>query len=132
MRPIADIIWCGASAPVVQGILVGLGIAAVGLVIFPFNFILVRPVSGRQSDYDQASTYIRWSRRVSWAAAVFTSLALAGYVIIYSDSYGKFCSAHFDHDMQVGIIAWTVVCGVTFALLALVGILRALTQHLSR
>jgi hypothetical protein len=132
MRPIADIIWCGVSAPVLQGVFVGLGISAVGLIAFPFGFALVRPVSGKQSDYGRAAAYVQWARRIAWTLGVFASITLVGYIILYSDSRGKFCAERFDHNMQVAVFIWTAIAGVTFGLLALTAVLRGLTRRLGR
>lgn len=131
MHPAADIIWCGASAPVMQGIFAGLGLSVVGLVVFPFTFSPVRPPSGKQSNYGRITVYVKWVRRVSWALAAFTGVTLAGYVIIYTDASGKFCAARFDPHMQIGVYIWTGVTGATFALLVVTAILRGLSRHLS-
>ena len=69
MRPPAEIVWCGVSAPVVQGLFVGLGIAAVGLMAFPFAFTLVRPSSGRLADFGRAAVLIKWGTRSAWLAS---------------------------------------------------------------
>jgi hypothetical protein len=130
MRPVGDIIWCGVSAPVVQGVFVGLGVSAVGLVIFPFAFVLVRPPSGTQSNYRRASTYLKWARRTSWALGVFAGITLAGYVILYADASGNFCTERFDQHMQLGVFIWTGAAGITFALLVATAILRGLTHRL--
>lgn len=131
MRPIGDIIWCGVSAPVVQGVFVGLGVSAVGLIVFPFAFALTRPPSGVQSNYTRARDYLKWGKRTAWALGVFAGITLAGYVILYSDASGTFCTEHFDRHMQIGVFIWTGFAVVTFALLAMVAILRVLTHRLS-
>lgn len=131
MRPIGDIIWCGVSAPVVQGIFVGLGVSAVGLIVFPFAFALTRPPSGIQSNYGRAQAYLKWARRTVWALGAFAGITLAGYVILYTDASGNFCKEHFDRHMQIGVFIWTGFAGITFALLAAVAILRGLTHRLS-
>jgi hypothetical protein len=131
VRPIADIIWCGVSAPVVQGVLVGLGISAVGLVVFPFNFVLVRPVGGKQSNFQRARIYIRWARGLAWALAISSGITLIGYVILYSDSSGRFCTARFDQNMQFAIFIWAGITGVTLGLLGAIAILRGLARRLS-
>jgi hypothetical protein len=132
VRPIADVIWCGVSAPVVQGVLVGLGFSAVGLIVFPFGLVLVRPASGRQSNYGQATRYVRYARPAAWALGVAACITLAGYVVIYSDAGGKFCVARFDPRMQLVIFIWTGATGVTFGLLTAAAILRGLARRLSR
>jgi len=131
MRPIGDIIWCGASAPVIQGVFVGLGVSAVGLVIFPFAFVLIRPPSGRQSNYKRATAYLKWGRRAAWALGVFASISIAGYIILYTDASGRYCTENFDSRMQLGVVIWTGAVGITFALLAATAILRGLTHRLS-
>jgi hypothetical protein len=78
MQPAADIIWCGASAPVVQGIFVGLGVSVIGLVVFPFAFVPVRPPGGKQSDYGRIAAYVKWARRVSWLLTSCAGVTLAG------------------------------------------------------
>jgi hypothetical protein len=128
MRPVADIIWCGVSAPVIQGIFVGLGVSAVGLIVFPFGFLPQRPSGGAQSDYSRAKSYLKWAKRVAWALAVCAPVTLAGYVILYADASGKFCTQRFDHTMQLAVFAWTGITGVTFGLLVLTAILRGLAR----
>ncbi len=132
MRSVGDIIWCGVSAPVVQGVFVGLGVSAVGLVVFPFAFVLVRPPSGTQSNYSRATVYLKWARRTSWALGVFAGITLAGYVVLYTDASGNFCTERFDRHMQLGVFVWTGAAGTTFALLAVIAILRGLTHRLSK
>jgi hypothetical protein len=132
VRPIADIIWCGVSAPVLQGVFVGLGISVVGLIAFSSGFVLVRPASGKQSGYGRAAAYVKWARRLAWALGVFAGATLIGYVILYSDASGKFCTARFDHKMQVAVLIWTAIAGVTLGLLALTTVLRGLTHRLSK
>jgi hypothetical protein len=131
MQPAADIIWCGASAPVVQGIFVGLGVSVIGLVVFPFAFVPVRPPGGKQSDYGRIAAYVKWARRVSWLLTSCAGVTLAGYVILYTDANGKFCSAHFDQHMQLGVYIWTGFTGATFAILVVTAILRGLSRRLS-
>jgi hypothetical protein len=131
MRSVGDVIWCGASAPVVQGVLVGLGVSAVGLVVFPFAFVLVRPLNGTQSNYSRAIAYLKWGRRTAWALGVFASITIAGYVILYTDASGRFCTEHFDQRMQLGVYIWTAAAGITFALLVTTAILRGLTHQLA-
>ena len=130
VQPAADIIWCGASAPVVQGIFVGLGVSVIGLIVFPFAFVPVRPPRGKQSNYGRITAYIRWARRVSWVLTAFAGVTLAGYVILYTDANGKFCSVHFDQHMQLGVYIWTGFTSVTFAVLVVTAILRGLSRRL--
>lgn len=132
MRPVADIIWCGVSAPVVQGVFVGLGISVVGLIVFPFEFVLVRPAAGVQSNYGRAATYMTWTRRIVWALAIASGITLLGYVILYSDASGKFCTERFDQHMQLAVDVWAGVTGLTFALLVITAILRGLTRRLGK
>lgn len=131
MRPVGDIIWCGVSAPVVESIFVGLVVSAVGLIVFPFAFALTRPPTGYQSNYSRATRYIKWARRAAWALGIFAIVTLVGYVILYADASGEFCTEHFDHNMQLGVFVWTGAAGITFALLVAVAILRGLTHRLS-
>src|SRR5690242_19251210 len=79
VRPVGDIIWCGVSAPVVQGVFVGLGVSVVGLIVFPFAFIPNRPTSGIQSNYHRTTKYLKWSRRAAWALGLFAGITLGGY-----------------------------------------------------
>jgi hypothetical protein len=130
MRPIADIIWCGVSAPVIQGIFVGLGVSVVGLIAFVFGFLPERPGDGAQSDYSRANSYLKWAKRAVWALAACAPITLAGYIILYADASGKFCTQRFDHNMQLAVFAWTGVAGVTFGLLVLTVILRGLARKL--
>jgi hypothetical protein len=131
MRPVGDIIWCGVSAPVVESVFVGLVVSAVGLIVFPFAFALTRPPSGHQSNYSQATAYLKWAKRAAWALGVFAIITLVGYVILYADAGGEFCAEHFDHNMQLGVFVWTGAAGITFALLVAIAILRGLTNRLS-
>lgn len=131
MRPVGDIIWCGVSAPVLQGVFVGLGVSAVGLIVFPFALVLARPPSGVLSNYHRAETYLRWGRRTAWALGMFAGATLVGYVILYTDASGRFCTEHFDQHMQLAVFIWTGVTGITFALLVATAVLRGLTHHLS-
>jgi hypothetical protein len=132
MRPVGDIIWCGVSAPVVQGVFVGLGVSAVGLIVFPFGFVLSRPLTGIQSNYGRAATYVKWARRTAWALSICAGITLIGYIILYSDASGKFCTEHFDQHMQLAVFIWTGITGVTFALLIVTAILRGLIRSLSK
>jgi len=63
--------------------------------------------------------------------AAFTGVTLAGYVILYTDASGKFCTARFDQHMQLGVYIWTGFTGVTLAMLVVTAILRGLSRHLS-
>ena len=48
---------------------VGLGIAAVGLMAFPYGFTLMRPLGGRLADFGKATQLIKWGRRRrGWSA----------------------------------------------------------------
>jgi len=114
-----------------QGIFAGLGISVIGLIVFPFAFSPVRPPSGKQANYGRITAYVKWVRRASWALAAFTGVTLAGYVILYTDASGKFCTANFDPHMQLGVYIWTGVTGATFAMLVVAAILRGLSRSLS-
>ena len=128
-RPVADIIWCAANAPVVAGVFVGLGISAVGLILFPFQFALTRPTTGQQAGYGRAASYLSWARRIAFALGIAVGMTLAGYVIFYTDASGQFCHARFDRPMQVAVLIWTAIVGFTFALLVVTAILRMLAQR---
>lgn len=131
MRSVGDVIWCGASAPVVQGLFVGLGVSAVTLVVFPFAFIATRPAVGIQSGYRRSTTYLRWSRWAAWVLGPAAIIALVGYVMLYTDASGNFCPERFDGHMQLVIYIWTAASSLTFALLVLVAVLRGLTYRLN-
>ena len=130
MRPPAEIVWCGVSAPVVQGLFVGLGIAAVGLMAFPFAFTLVRPSSGRLADFGRAAVLIKWGRRLAWLRGPLTVITLAGYVGLYSATSGRFCTARLSHPEQTGVIVWAWIAALTFVVLATSAILRARARKL--
>ena len=132
MRPGAEVLWCGVSAPVVQGLFVGLGIAAVGLMAFPFDFTLVRPPGGRLGDFGAASELIKWGRRLAWLVGPLTVITLAGYVALYSATTGRFCTARLSHREQTGVIVWAWIAAFTFVLLATCAILRARARKLAR
>jgi len=116
----ASQIWCAVSAPVVQGLLVGLGVATFGLVLFPFDIILTRPSEGEMYRYARAVMATKWARRLSWLPATLTFGTLAGYVVIFVWTRGKFCDAKLDHRLQVSIYAWFLVLLAT--VLAFVGL----------
>jgi 4-amino-4-deoxy-L-arabinose transferase-like glycosyltransferase len=132
MRSAGDVIWCGVSAPVIQGVFVGLGVSAVGLIVFPFAVVLARPPSGILSNYHRAEIYLKWGRRTAWALGIFAGATLVGYVILYTDADGKFCTEHFDRHMQLVVFVWTGVTGITFALLVATAALRGLTHRLGK
>jgi hypothetical protein len=131
MRPPAELVWCGVSAPVIQGLFVGLGIVAVGLMAFPYGFTLVRPSSGRLADFGRAAVLIKWGRRLAWLVGPLTVLTLAGYVGLYSVTSGRFCTARLSHREQTGVIVWVWVATFTLAVLATSAILRARARWLA-
>jgi hypothetical protein len=130
MRPPAEVVWCGVSAPVVQGLFVGLGIAAVGLMAFPFGFTLMRPPGGKLADFGSAAELIKWGRRLAWLVGSLTVITLAGYVALYSATSGRFCTARLNHREQTGVIIWAWVAALTFVVLAISAILRARARKL--
>ena len=130
MRPPAEIVWCGVSAPVVQGLFVGLGIVAVGLMAFPFGFTPVRPPGGKLADYGSAAELLRWGRRLVWLAGPLTVITLAGYVGLYSATSGRFCTARLDHREQSAVTIWAWVAVLTFVILATSAVIRARARKL--
>lgn len=132
MRPPADLIWCGVSAPVIQGVFLGLGIAAVGLVVFPFDFVPVRPSTGRLAGFGAASGLVRWGRRIAWLVGAMTVVTLGGYVALFTSTDGKFCTARLDGREQTAVIIWSCIAAVTFGVLTISAILRALARRLSK
>jgi hypothetical protein len=130
VRPPAEVVWCGVSAPVVQGLFVGLGIAAVGLMAFPFGFTLMRPPGGRLADFGSATQLIKWGRRLAWLVGPLTGITLAGYVVLYAATSGRFCTARLDHREQAAVIIWACVAALTFVTLATSAILRARARKL--
>lgn len=130
MRPPAEVVWCGVSAPVVQGLFVGLGIVAVGLMAFPFGFTLIRPTGGRLADFGSATRLIKWGRRLAWLVGPLTVITLAGYVALYAGTSGRFCTARLNHREQTEVIIWAWVAAVTFVVLATSAILRARARKL--
>jgi hypothetical protein len=123
-RPLALLVWCGADAPVVQGLLVGLGVAAVGVALFPFDLRLVRPRSGRLSGFARAGRVVRWARAFSAALAVLTPLTLAGYVGLFVSTGGAFCDARLNAAQADLVLVWAVTAAVTFLVLAVAAGLR--------
>ncbi len=115
----------------VQGLFVGLGIAAVGLMAFPFGFTLVRPPTGRLADFGSAAALIKWGRRLAWLVAPLTVVTLAGYVALYISASGRFCTARLDQREQTGVIIWAWVATLTFVVLATSAILRARARALA-
>ena len=132
MRPPADLIWCGVNAPVIQGVFLGLGIAAVGLVVFPFGFAPVRPSAGRLAGFGAASRLVRWGRRIAWLVGAMTLVTLGGYVALFTSTDGKFCTARLDGREQTAVIIWSCIAAVTFGVLTISAILRALARRLSK
>ena len=130
MRPPAEVVWCGVSAPVVQGLFVGLGIAAVGLMAFPFGFTLMRPPGGRLADFGSATRLIKWGRRLAWLAGPLTGITLAGCVALYAATSGRFCTARLDHREQAEVTIWACVAALTLVALATSAILRARARKL--
>jgi hypothetical protein len=130
VRPPAEVVWCGVSAPVVQGLFVGLGIAAVGLMAFPFGFTLMRPPGGRLADFGSATQLIKWGRRLAWLVGPLTGITLAGYVALYAATSGRFCTARLDHREQTEVIIWACAAALTFVALATSAILRARARKL--
>ena len=130
MRPPAEVVWCGVSAPVVQGLFVGLGIAAAGLLAFPYGFTLMRPSGGRLADFGSAAQLIKWGRRLAWLAGPLTVITLAGYIALYSASSGRFCTARLNHREQTEVIIWAWVAALTFVVLATSAVLRARARKL--
>ena len=130
MRPPAEMVWCGVSAPVVQGLFVGLGIAAVGLMAFPFGFTPVRPPGGRVADFGSAAQLLRWGRRLAWLAGPLTVITLAGYVGLYSATSGRFCTARLDHREQQAVTIWAWAAALTFVILATSAVIRARARKL--
>lgn len=127
----ADEIWCAASAPVVQSLLVGLGIAAIGLALFPFTTELVRP-RGAQYEYRRATTALRVGRRISWLLPLLVTATLAGYVVIYVRADGKFCDAALGPVARIFVVGWGAVTVVTFLVLALMAALRSRANRAGR
>lgn len=123
-RTPAELIWCGASAPVLQGLLVGLGAVTVGLIVFPFGIVLIRPRSGELSSFTAAQIFVKWGQRLAWALAGFAALTVAGYVWLYVIAQGKFCGARLSAEDQLIVIIWSCVGGVNFVLVILTGLLR--------
>lgn len=128
-RTPAELIWCGASAPVIQGMLIGLGAITVGLMLFPFETVLIRPTSGRLSKFGQAKKFMKWGKRLAWVLAVFTILTIAGYVGLYVTADGKFCTAKLSSDDQHVVIAWLCVGVTTFAVACAAWIFRWHTRR---
>jgi hypothetical protein len=128
VREIADEVWCAASAPVIQSLLVGLGVAAVGLAVFPFTARLIRP-EGAQRRFREATTAVRLGRRISWLVAVTAALTLAGYVVVYVRARGKFCDAVLDPASRTIVVAWGATAVATFTLLAVLAALRHRTHR---
>lgn len=115
----AESIWCAASAPPVQGMLVGLGLLSAGLAFFPWQVRLKRPDSGPMSEFAGALHLVRWTRRLSWLLVPLVATTLGGYIVIFVRTQGKFCDAVLAPPEEAMILAWgsafaatTVVVGV--------------------
>jgi hypothetical protein len=128
MSGLPILLWCGASAPVVQGFFTGVGVAAVGLIVFPFGFRIDRPAAGPQTDYAEAEGAVRWSKRVAWLLAVLTALTIGGYIVIYVGAAGKYCDARLPPAIEDLVVPWSVTSVVTVILLVLSMWLRRLAK----
>lgn len=128
-RTPAELIWCGASAPVIQGLMIGIGAIAVGLVAFPFAVTLSRPMSGRQSEFARARGLVRWTQRLAIILAFFSTLTVSGYVYYFVAANGRFCNSKLSPDNQLGIDVWGAVSGLTVVLAATSSTLRWLARR---
>lgn len=122
MATLPELVWCGASAPVVQGFLVGLGVAAVGLVFFPFGLRLEQ--SGRRSDYVNQKAAQDIGKAVSLLLAVLAAGTIAGYLVIYVSASGMFCGAPLSPWAARLVVVWTYVLGATALAMVAAVVLR--------
>jgi hypothetical protein len=127
----ADLIWCGAGAPVVQGILIGIGAAAIGLAAFPFAILPQRPTSGKFSGFARARTLVFWGRLLAVLLAFFIVLTVAGYIVLFVAADGRFCNARLTSHDQLAIVVWCCAAGVTLGIVILSGVLRWVTRRIT-
>jgi hypothetical protein len=120
--PTGALIWCGVSAPVIQGILTGLGIVVSALVLFPYESI--RSLDGPRYRYAQATTYARWARWIGWVLGPLALLSLAGYIVLYVAARGKFCDASLTPLERKWIVLWAAATVVTLVLAAISAVMR--------
>lgn len=124
MSGMAGALWCAAGAPVVQGVLVGLGVSATGLVFFPFDVTMTRPRTGPQTGFAQATAAVWWARRLSWLVAGLSAVTIGGYVVIFVAAGGRFCGAQLSPAAEMLVVIWSIVTGVTLVTLAVSAGLR--------
>jgi|GEM_PF-6149978 len=125
----AGAVWCGAGAPVVQGIIVGFCAASIGLVVFPFTVEPQRPERGPLSGFATAVTSARWGRRLSWLLGLLTLAALAGYEVMFVRARGKFCDATLDATARTTACWWIWEVAATVLAFAALATLRRRTRR---
>lgn len=113
MSGLAGLLWCGASAPVVEGFLVGLGIAVVGLAVFPFGFRVERQAGSKWSVHEAASSAVGRAKVMSWLLLALATLTLGGYVVIYVGAQGKYCDAGPSPAVQALVVPWAGTTALT-------------------
>jgi hypothetical protein len=116
MSGLPGLLWCGAGAPIVEGFLIGLGVATVGLIVFPFRFSIERP-AGRQTSYSTAKSALRWAKVASWLLALLSAAALVGYLVIYVGARGKYCDARTTPAIEHLVVPWAITAVGTIGLL---------------
>jgi len=121
--------WCAPSAPVAQGVLVGLGVASVGLVLYPFDVVLGRPGDRPLGKYVSAVGTARWGRWLSWLLAALVAATLIGYVAIFVNTKGKFCDAVLSPSQERAICWWTAVALMTGVAFVGLAVLRRLNRR---
>jgi hypothetical protein len=125
-------IWCAAGSPVLQGVFAGLGLAAIGLAVYPFDVVLMRPDRGRVLPFVRAARSARWGRRVAWVLVVATALTLVGYLSIYVLAEGKYCDARLVAGERRLIAFWTGLAFIDFLLIGFTAYLRRVALAGSR
>lgn len=119
MSGLAGWLWCGVSAPMIEGFLVGLGIAVAGLAIFPFGFRLEHLAGDKWSAHGASDSAVRRGKVVSWLLVPLTALTLGGYVAIYVGTRGKYCDADPSPAVEWLVVPWAITSAVTVVVLGL-------------
>ncbi|HEY0640382.1 MAG TPA: hypothetical protein VGD67_22355 [Pseudonocardiaceae bacterium] len=112
------------AAPVVQGILVGLGAVAVGLVFFPYGVAPIRGPGQPLTPYVRRERFVRFGRVLSWCLAALVPASLAGYTVIFVQARGKFCDAVLGEPTKHLICVWVAVLILTVVLAVVAAGLR--------
>jgi hypothetical protein len=119
MSGLAGLVWCAVSAPMIEGFLVGLGIAVAGLAVFPFGFRVQHLAGDKWSDHAASALAVRWGKVMSWLLVPLATVTIGGYVAIYVGARGKYCDAGPSPAVQWLVVPWAITGAVTVVTLGL-------------